>query len=44
MAAEGHAPTSGEYITHHLQHWQKNFQFEDVKQVDIVDFSVFNFD
>ena len=44
MAAEGHAPTSGEYITLHLQHWQKNFQFEDVKQVDIVDFSVFNFD
>ncbi|WP_423597191.1 F0F1 ATP synthase subunit A [Roseateles sp. MS654] len=44
MAAEGHAPTSGEYITHHLQHWQKNFQLEDVKQTSIVDFSVFNFD
>ncbi|MDH0865716.1 F0F1 ATP synthase subunit A [Mitsuaria sp. GD03876] len=44
MAAEGHAPTSGEYITHHLQHWQKNFQFEDVKQTSIVDFNVFNFD
>ncbi|WP_343627885.1 F0F1 ATP synthase subunit A [Roseateles sp.] len=44
MAAEGHAPTSGEYITHHLQHWQKNFQFENVKQTNIVDFSVFNFD
>ncbi|OWQ46672.1 F0F1 ATP synthase subunit A [Roseateles noduli] len=44
MAAEGHAPTSGEYITHHLQHWQKNFAFEDVKQTGIVDFSVFNFD
>ncbi|MET0211000.1 MAG: F0F1 ATP synthase subunit A, partial [Burkholderiaceae bacterium] len=44
MAAEGHAPTSGEYITHHLQHWQKNFAFEDVKQTAIVDFSVFNFD
>jgi F-type H+-transporting ATPase subunit a len=44
MAAEGHAPTSGEYITHHLQHWQKNFQFQDVKQTNIVDFSVFNFD
>ncbi|UXH78811.1 F0F1 ATP synthase subunit A [Roseateles amylovorans] len=44
MAAEGHAPTSGEYITHHLQHWQKNFAFEDVKQTSIVDFSVFNFD
>ena len=44
MAAEGHAPTSGEYITHHLQHWQKNFAFEDAKQTGIVDFSVFNFD
>lgn len=44
MAAEGHAPTSGEYITHHLQHWQKNFSFENAKQVGPVDFSVFNFD
>lgn len=44
MAAEGHAPSSGEYITHHLQHWQKNFAFEDVKQTGLVDFSVFNFD
>jgi len=44
MAAEGHAPTSGEYITHHLQHWQKNFAFENAKQVGPVDFSVFNFD
>lgn len=44
MAAEGHAPTSGEYITHHLQHWQKNFAFQDVKQTGLVDFSVFNFD
>ena len=44
MASEGHAPTSGEYITHHLQHWQKNFAFEDVKQTSIIDFSVFNFD
>ncbi|MCH7345631.1 F0F1 ATP synthase subunit A [Pelomonas sp. CA6] len=44
MAAEGHAPTAGEYITHHLQHWQKNFAFQDVKQTNIVDFGVFNFD
>jgi F-type H+-transporting ATPase subunit a len=44
MAAEGHAPTAGEYITHHLQHWQKNLSFVDQKQQGIVDFSVFNFD
>ncbi|MDT9000058.1 F0F1 ATP synthase subunit A [Paucibacter sp. APW11] len=44
MAAEGHAPSAGEYITHHLQHFQKNFSFENVKQTNIVDFSLFNFD
>jgi F-type H+-transporting ATPase subunit a len=44
MAAEGHAPSAGEYITHHLQHLQKNFSFESVKQTSIVDFSVFNLD
>jgi len=44
MAAEGHAPTAGEYITHHLQHWQKNFALVDTKQTGIVDFSVFNLD
>ena len=44
MAAEGHAPTAGEYITHHLQHWQKNFALVDQKQHGIVDFSVFNLD
>jgi len=38
MAAEGHAPTPGEYIVHHLQHLQSN------KQTGIVDFTVFNFD
>jgi F-type H+-transporting ATPase subunit a len=38
MAAEGHAPTSGEYIVHHLQHLQNQ------KPAAIVDFSVFNFD
>lgn len=38
MAAEGHAPTAGEYIVHHLQHLQNS------KQTAIVDFSVFNLD
>ena len=38
MAAEGHAPTSGEYIVHHLTHLQNH------KQTAIVDFSVFNLD
>ena len=43
--AEGHhLPTSSEYIQHHLQHWQKDFSFHDVKQSSIIDFSVFNFD
>ncbi|MDN3919610.1 F0F1 ATP synthase subunit A [Roseateles violae] len=44
MAAAEHAPTAGEYITHHLQHFQKNFAFENVKQTSIVDFGLFNFD
>ncbi len=44
MAAEGHAPTASEYIVHHLQHLQKNFSFESVKQKGIVDFGVFNLD
>jgi F-type H+-transporting ATPase subunit a len=43
MAAEN-GPTAGEYIQHHLQHLQKNFQFESVQQTSIVDFSVFNLD
>jgi F-type H+-transporting ATPase subunit a len=38
MAAEGHAPSAGEYIVHHLTHLQNK------KQASIVDFSVFNFD
>jgi F-type H+-transporting ATPase subunit a len=38
MAAEGHAPTAGEYIVHHLQHLQNH------KQTAVVDFSVFNLD
>jgi F-type H+-transporting ATPase subunit a len=38
MAAEGHAPTAGEYIIHHLTHLQNG------KQKSVVDFSVFNFD
>jgi F-type H+-transporting ATPase subunit a len=44
MATSGAAPTAGEYIVHHLQHLQKNFAFESVKQTKIVDFSVFNLD
>ncbi len=47
MATQGHeaqAPSAGEYITHHLQHLQKDFAFQSVKQKDIVDFSLFNFD
>jgi F-type H+-transporting ATPase subunit a len=38
MAVEGHAPTAGEYIVHHLQHLQNK------KQTAVVDFSVFNLD
>jgi F-type H+-transporting ATPase subunit a len=38
MAAEGHAPTAGEYIIHHLQHLQNK------KQTSVVDFTVFNLD
>ena len=38
MAAEGHAPTSGEYIVHHLTHLQTG------KPKGLVDFSVLNFD
>ncbi len=41
MAAEGtegHAPTAGEYIVHHLQHLQNH------KQKGVVDFSVVNLD
>jgi F-type H+-transporting ATPase subunit a len=39
-----HAPSAGEYIQHHLQHLQKDFSFQNVKQTNIVDFSLFNFD
>ena len=38
MAAEGAAPTAGEYIVHHLQHLQTG------KQSAVVDFSVINLD
>ena len=38
------APTSGEYIQHHLHHLQKDFSFQNVEQQSIVDFSLFNFD
>ena len=47
MAAENtgtNAPKAGEYIQHHLQHLQKDFSFESVKQTSIVDFSLFNLD
>ena len=37
MAAEN-APTSGEYIVHHLTHWQNK------AQTSVVDFTVFNID
>jgi F-type H+-transporting ATPase subunit a len=37
-AAEGQAPTAGEYIIHHLTHLQNK------KQAAVVDFSVFNLD
>ena len=37
MAVEN-APTSGEYIVHHLTHWQNK------AQTSVVDFSVFNID
>jgi F-type H+-transporting ATPase subunit a len=38
MAAEGHAPTAGEYIVHHLQHLQ------NAKPKGPFDLSVINFD
>ncbi len=42
--AGAHGPTAGEYIVHHLQHLQKDFSFQSVKQTSIVDFSLFNLD
>ena len=44
MSAEAHGPSAGEYIQHHLQHLQKDFSFQSVKQTSIVDFSLFNLD
>jgi F-type H+-transporting ATPase subunit a len=44
MSSDQHVLTASEYIQHHLQHLQKNFDFENVKQTSIVDFSLFNFD
>ena len=38
MAVEGHAPTAGEYIVHHLTHLSNG------KPKGLVDFSVINFD
>ncbi|MGH6627477.1 MAG: F0F1 ATP synthase subunit A [Burkholderiaceae bacterium] len=47
MSAENagtEGPKAGEYIVHHLQHLQKDFSFQSVKQNGIVDFSLFNLD
>jgi F-type H+-transporting ATPase subunit a len=44
IASEAHGPTAGEYIVHHLQHLQKDFSFNSVKQTSIVDFGIFNLD
>ncbi|MDH6591644.1 F-type H+-transporting ATPase subunit a [Variovorax sp. TBS-050B] len=44
MAAEGHAPTASEYIVHHLQHWQVDWNLNPVVQKAIVDFNVINLD
>ncbi|MFZ2991137.1 F0F1 ATP synthase subunit A, partial [Ideonella sp.] len=44
IASEAHGPSAGEYITHHLQHLQKDFSFQSVKQTSIIDFSLFNLD
>ena len=38
MSEAANAPSASDYIVHHLTHWQNK------KQVDIVDFSVFNID
>ncbi len=43
-AAAHHAPNAGEYIQHHLHHLQKNFNFENVEQKSLIDFSLFNLD
>jgi F-type H+-transporting ATPase subunit a len=37
-------PKAGDYIVHHLQHLQRDFSFQSVKQSSIVDFSLFNLD
>ena len=48
MAAAEHSgtqgPVAGDYIGHHLQHLQKDFSFQSIKQTSIVDFSLFNLD
>ena len=38
MAIEGHAPTAGEYVIHHLHHLQNGIQHS------VVDFSIINLD
>ncbi len=44
MSSEANAPSASEYIQHHLQHLQKDFSFQSVKQTSVVDFSLFNLD
>jgi F-type H+-transporting ATPase subunit a len=44
MSSEQNAPSAGEYIQHHLQHLQKDFSFNSVKQTDVIDFGLFNLD
>ncbi len=44
MSSEQHAPSASEYIQHHLQHLQKDFSFNSVKQTGVVDFGLFNLD
>ncbi|MBX9872317.1 MAG: F0F1 ATP synthase subunit A, partial [Burkholderiaceae bacterium] len=44
MSSEAQGPKAGEYIVHHLQHLQKDFSFNSVKQTSIVDFGIYNLD
>jgi F-type H+-transporting ATPase subunit a len=40
-----HGPTAGEYIQHHLRHWQMDFNLHTLHEKQgLVDFSRFNFD
>lgn len=44
MASTSQNPSAGEYIQHHLHHFQKDFSFNNATQHSIVDFGVFNLD